>query len=271
MTENTQVGNETETEEVNLTKYVGGALRGPKFGIFEQLLCQNLVTATMTTDSLRKVQLITEAALMLDPEKQKSLGMDAEKALLIYSVCTALQHKISTKLRQYHRPMVSVKFGFNPTQDNFKKFIEPWHREGSLRYYADFMSKSLGKVYKVFYCAGCSNAISDHEKGNYGITEDHTCKFCGANLEVNAWDNPQPFILGHKFVKDESVQEFEVFFSTCFCLAEDGYVALENSFLEWCMPVILETMRKLTEAVRPEVYTEIARMFAEAKKGDENL
>jgi hypothetical protein len=85
-------------EPVALANTVNEATRGPRFGIFEQILCTHIYIAANTPESLKKIQRIADAALMLDPEKQSALGIDAEKVSVIKTVCTALSHAVRKKL-----------------------------------------------------------------------------------------------------------------------------------------------------------------------------
>jgi hypothetical protein len=112
-----QTNEETQNSEIEegqkLAETVTGALRGHKYGIFEQLICQRLIQATVTTDPLRSVQLITDAALMLDSEMRKSLEIDIEKVSVIKTVCTALSHVAKTRIGNPSATitLVSVEFG----------------------------------------------------------------------------------------------------------------------------------------------------------------
>lgn len=274
-TEQKENGKQLNGEE-KLPEYVTEAMRGPKFGIFEQLLCQNLVQAAITTDPLRKVQCVTDATLMLGADKQKNLDIDADKASVIKSICTAFQHRIVTSLKQHLRPLVTIKFGFPETEENFDKYIKPWYNAESVRFFPEFMPKKLGEIYLVWFCRTCGNEVSNKLRGDFGINKEETkswsyvkkqwCKFCGADLEKNL----NPYTLSYRIKTHEKTSEAEYTFGVFTALSEEGYVALENDFLQWCLPFILELMRKLTEAVRPEIYREIAKMFIETKKEQQN-
>ncbi len=269
MSENEENPEETETnaktEEEQLTDFAASALRGPKFGIFEQLICQHLVQATVTADSLRKIQLVCDAALMLEPDKQKALGVDMEKLEIVKAVNDAFQRRVATSLKQYARPIVSVEFGFPDSEENYTKYVGPWWTGEMPNIYATQMNNRLGKIYTVYRCTQCRNRVADSIKGRTGYTEDKCCKFCGADLHYSAMTNPQPLYINHNFKPQEDAPYWELFFEYCFALKEDGYINLKNHFLKWANPFAMDLMRRLTHAVRPEIYNEIARMFVKAK------
>jgi hypothetical protein len=273
-----QTNEETRNSEIEdsqkLAETVTGALRGPKYGIFEQLICQRLIQATVTTDPLRNVQLITEATLMIDSEMQKTLKLDMEKTEIVKLVCDALQHRVSTNLKDHIRPLVTVKWGFPLTEENFKKFIEPWNN-ASLQHFPAHIQSKHGFHYRYWVCANCQNTVGDSIRGNfetekgssYGYLYDkkEMCKFCGIDLEHGNYRNPYPFVFYIGFEWDSDATNAERFFAVTEVLTQDGYASLETNFLAWAMPFIMDTTRRLTEAVKPEIYNQIAKMMIKPK------
>ena len=85
-------------EPVALANAINEATRGPRFGIFEQVLCMHIYLAANTPDPLKKIQHITDAALMLDAAKQHTLGIGREKVTVIKTVGTALTSATKTSL-----------------------------------------------------------------------------------------------------------------------------------------------------------------------------
>lgn len=260
-----------KTEEEQLSEYAAQALRGPKFGIFEQLLCQHLVQATVSADPLRKIQLIVEAALMVDTEKQKPLQIDLERLEVVRTVTEAFTHR-SEKSNNVYDCMVNVRFGFEESEENYNRYVQPWHNGGHLLHYPTRLAElfsDLGTSYRVFYCASCHNVVADDQKGKIGMTDRDVCKFCGANLKASSY-NPRPFFVHNPFRPHDSTPEWKMFFAICNCLSRAGYNRLKTSFLEWAMPFTMQLMRKLTQAVRPEIYNEIAKMFIKARRTEES-
>lgn len=255
-----------ENEQEELGQIASQALRGPKFGVFEQLICQHLVQATVTSDSLLKIHFITDAALMLDAEKVKSLKIDAKKLEIVKAVCEALR-KRSIQDRE-GISLFSVRFGFEITEENFTKFIDPfWGEKKGLTHYPSRINDRFGTRLILYYCPSCHSQVGDSKRGRTGYNGD-CCDYCGQDLTpnyspVNRRTGPYPVA---SLEKDPDVPYWEYFFEICRVLAPMGYTLLQNAFLKWAMPCAMDFMRKLTQAVRPEIYNQIAAMFISAKK-----
>lgn len=68
---------------------------------------------------MTKVRLVCEAAFMVLPDK---LGLDLEGVETVYMVAlTFLYTNIQSDF-------ISMAWGFNQTEENFERFIKPWHR-----------------------------------------------------------------------------------------------------------------------------------------------
>jgi len=260
---------QAKTEEEQLSDYAGQALRGPRFGIFEQLLCQHLVQATVSTGPLRKIQLVVEAALMLDEEKQKQLQIDLDTLEIVRAITEALHHRNEITNKTYDR-LIELKFGFDETEDNYNRFVKPWYHDRGLVHYPNRITqlfKEYGKSYRIFVCNGCNNVVATDKDGPIHMSDKQTCKFCGARLE-NSY-NYQAFTVRYGFEPHDSTPKWRVFFIYCHGLAASGYNQLKTDFLKWAMPFVMQLMRKLTNAVRPEIYNEIAKMFIKARRDTE--
>jgi hypothetical protein len=268
---------ETQKSEIEdaqkLAETVTSAIRGPRYGIFEQLICQRLIQATVTTDPLRNVQLIAETVLMIDPEMQKTLKLDMAKTEIVKLVCDALQHRTITNLKDTLKPLVTVKWGFPLTEESFKKFIEPW-TNASFQHFPAYIQSKHGFHYRYWICAHCHNIVGDSIRGNFGIekssqsysyTKEELCKFCGVNVEQGNYRNPNPFVSYIGFEWDSDATDVVKFFAATDALTQDGYASLETNFLAWAMPFIMDTTRRLTEAVKPEIYNEIAKLMIKPK------
>jgi len=268
-TETTSV--EAKTEEEKLTEYASAGLRGPKYGVYEQLLAQHLVQATVSTDPLRKIQLVCEGALMVTGEKRKALQIDMEKLEVVRAVNEAFIHR-SEITNKFYDCLVVVEFGFEESEENFKRYITPWDGDSGLYHYPLRLAhhySSLGTSYREFYCRSCRNPVADDLKGRTGF-DGERCKFCGADLKQNNYSNPYPFIIQHAFKKHKSTPDWKMFFATCHALSQPGYSELKNFFLKWAMPFTMQLMNKLTQVVRPEIYNEIAKMFVKARREEKS-
>jgi hypothetical protein len=257
-------------ESVSLVNAVNEATRGPRFGIFEQVLCTHIYLAANTPEALKKIQHVTDAALMIDSEKVKTLKIDIEKISVIKAVCTALSHAIKTNIPNKLKSLVSIRFGFVPNEENYKKYIEPWSTDG-LSYYPEMMPHRLGKIYQVYLCAACRNEIANGLEGQTHIKGDYNfkvCDFCGANLDKYGYS---PYIICYRILKDKKVSDAEFQFGVFSALSEDGYVTAINCFLQWSETFILETMRKLTEAIKPEIYNEVVKLYQAQRQEQKNV
>lgn len=256
-----------KTEEEKLTEYASAGMRGPKFGIREQLIAQHLIQATITTDPLRKIQFVCEVALMVGEEKRKTLKIDMDKLEVVRAVNEAFIHRTSITNKHYEC-LVVVEFGFQETEENFNHYITAWGGDFGLYHYPLRLAhhyNSLGTSYREFYCANCRNLVGDDLKGRTGF-DGEKCKFCGSGLEPDNFRNPFPLVIQHAFKKHESTPDWKMFFATCHALSQPGYSELKNFFLKWAMPFTMQLMNKLTQTVRPEIYNQIAEMFLKARR-----
>jgi len=258
---------EAKTEEEKLTEYATAGLRGPRFGIREQLIAQSLVQSTVATDPLRKTQHICEVGLMVEEEKRRALNIDMGKLEVVRAVNEAFIHRAEIRNKEYDC-LVIVEFGFEETEKNYDRYIKPWEANARVRHYPSQLARNygdLGRSSRLFHCRNCRNLVSDDSKGNFGITSTHVCKYCGANLKVD-FREPYPFIMGLDFKWHDSTPQWRRFFAFCGALSEAGYVVLKNHFLKWSMPFTMQLTNKLTKTVRPEIYNQIAEMFLKVRK-----
>jgi hypothetical protein len=262
--------NNSEVKEANqLVESFNEATNGPRFGIFEQVLCSQIYQAANTADPLRQIQLITQAALMLDENKRKSLGLDIKKIYAISSVNIAFLNAIITPLPD-NQKIVSFQFGFKPTDENFEKFITPWYHEETYRFHSQYIPEHLVVNYRVFYCAQCGNRVEDDREGSLNIDSESLCKACGQRLKKSAYSFIDTVFYKTAQAKREDVTNAEYTFACFQAATESGFVSLRSSFLEWAIPFVLDLLRRLTESVRPEIYNEIAKMFSEYSRETKN-
>ena len=123
-----------EGEGSQLAEFVSRAVRTPKQGIFEHLLCQHLASAVLS-NPLRKIRLICEAAMMVP---QELLDVDWELVKTIHAV--ALGFMESSKPHIFpipgsYQPIIyyQLVFPFHEDEENFNRFIKPWLRSLDIR------------------------------------------------------------------------------------------------------------------------------------------
>lgn len=110
---------EENTEESGFSKFASQALRLHRKGSFELLLSQHLAVAT-PSDPLVKVRLTCESAWMVPKDSKINLNM--EQVETIYMTCLSFLNTNTFKVDS-----VSIAFGFEQTEENFERFIKPWH------------------------------------------------------------------------------------------------------------------------------------------------
>jgi len=126
------------TEEERFSQFATAALRGPKKGTFEQLLCQHLILA-VTAKPLKKISLICEAAMMAAGSEK---DIDFELVQILHKLATSFQQAIHN--RWYNARFCSINWSFATTEENFGKYIMPWLEGGRLRYYP-FLGSTMWK------------------------------------------------------------------------------------------------------------------------------
>ncbi|MCJ7633775.1 hypothetical protein MUP77_15485 [Candidatus Bathyarchaeota archaeon] len=98
-------------------EFAGQALRLTRKGSFEQLLAQHLIQS-VPMDPMNKIRLILEASFMVPRDK---LDMDSELAETVYLIALGF---LNTSVEI---DFVSMAWGFNLSDENFERFIKPWH------------------------------------------------------------------------------------------------------------------------------------------------
>jgi len=110
---------EENTEESGFSKFASQALRLHRKGSFELLLSQHLAVA-VPSDPMIKVRLVCEACWMVPEDKLK---LDMQQVEMIYLSCLSFLNTNTFKVDS-----VSIAFGFEQTEENFERFIKPWHK-----------------------------------------------------------------------------------------------------------------------------------------------
>lgn len=111
-------------EDKEFQEFVSTAMRAPRTGPYEQLLSQFLCAAVVVTDPLKRIKTVCEAALMVPDEERKDIAIDYEKVEVLNNVANPL---LNFTVRNFLEAEVrSIPWGFALTEENFKKFIEPW-------------------------------------------------------------------------------------------------------------------------------------------------
>lgn len=248
-----------------LIENVSEATNSPKFGVFEQVVCSHIYQAGNTPDPLRKIQLLTDAALMLDPKKAESLKIDVEKTKVISIVNNALQ--TAAVIKKSDHTLIKIKFPFNETPENYKKYLAAWLTKQP-RYYPYYIGSDIGQVFKRYFCYNCNREVGNEIDGPVGVGEEivkgyppttyKICKYCKSRFTYY-----YSYMSIEDFLKNDDVSEAIFFFRVCEALTQSGFVTVQNCFISYALPFVLDLTRRLSESVRPEIYLEIAKIRAD--------
>jgi hypothetical protein len=133
----------TAKEEARFEEFVTQALRLHRRGSFENLLAQHLIVA-VNSPPMQKIRLVCEAAFMVPKDK---LNVDMHEVETIYLTCLSLLHTPEKA------DFISVAWAFPQTEENYARFIKPWHNRHAPLFYTysciaerDDKRKSLEKA-----------------------------------------------------------------------------------------------------------------------------
>lgn len=162
----------------------GQFFQKPKFDAFERLICSHLIEASKNEPLLTVIH-ITRAALAVNDETRKRLGIDKAQMLSLYTVAQRLATAIPFK-----NPGDTPKYSVNLSTVDFDADVQPWIKmtayEGSASHYSDIWNKfeSLkdkkdpeGVFHlsnKILTVAGYNHLVSDFLLYAIPIIEDTT-------------------------------------------------------------------------------------------------
>ena len=229
----------------DLEKFTSSSLRGLKKGIYEQIQCSLLMKGTQTDKPLTKISTICEAAL--HSKNKKSLDM--ETVNICKDVCRSLQNTYPT--RKGHHEFVNVSWIFPPSEQNYERYIKPWHKN-SMFYY------SLDTIYRE---------IEYPEKRRmenippYGHIDRYN--------EQAEYDE----CLIKKLVDslEKCTEDFRFFVVTS-ALTLRSYLILQGEFTNWTLTQLSEARRKLAAEISPQVWKDFTgqeKQEKEANREDE--
>jgi hypothetical protein len=133
MSQENNVPQEAESEEQEFQKFASQALRLHRRGSFETLLAQHLAIAT-ASDPVTKARLVCEGSWMVPQDKLK---LDMELVETVYMVSLGFINMTRTS------GMIILAWGFDQNEENYKRFIAPWHKNVPLSFtYLSMMEKN---------------------------------------------------------------------------------------------------------------------------------
>lgn len=257
--------NEQNEEKEDFSKFVSGALRGPRKGTYEQLLCQHLISS-VTANPLKKIKLTCEAAMMAEPEKAK--GFNQEELETFFNVSNAFSSASQTKIDQIGTRMYAIPWPFSNTEENYDRYIKPWHISAS--YFINFIRKHRQTAWKLQHHDPFGHCDAVLEVTRKSEVEDvikdilatyERCPGCHGRLERNRIHKEETTIIVEE-------PEWSFFFEMSQCLSQSGFQTLLNSFVAWAMPKAMTLSRELSKNVDPSLYREMFALLGKKEVED---
>lgn len=185
-----------------LDKFTATTLRGPKRGVYEQLLAAKLISANRSKP-LQRIRYISEAAWFAK-EKAENLGMELVETL--YKVSVALDSVERDKHwdnRYTYFMLYPVPWPFEKTQENFERYVKPWLKSFP-NYYSAFVT-SVGS-YRIFktriLCSQCKTVLLDIRKEDKPKHEDLIKKKFKVKFENRMLISQEAYDQMKEFVKN---------------------------------------------------------------------
>jgi len=225
----------------DLDKFTSEALRGQKRGIYEHSQCSLIMKGVQTENKLTKIFSICEGAL-LSENKDK---LDLEKVKVCSDVCMSFQSTYPTKFdgTEY----MNVAWIFSPTEENYHKYIKPWHKI-SLRYYP---------------------LLTTYRQAKYPRSRKL--------VQVSSWDQIEHHnkIVEYqeqviKKIEDdltECPEDFRFFVKTS-ALSVHSFNVLQGEFTAWALSELSDTRRELTKEISPKIWRDFTGQEKEKEEED---
>jgi hypothetical protein len=214
----------------DLEKFVSTSMRGPKRGIYEQLLASLLIKGVRSNDPLIKISCICEAAFM----SKKKDKLDMNLVDVFYTVCQSLQNTEIAKSRKSKTEYVNVSWSFPKTEENWKQYIKPWQKTSQLQFYTLFTSWRYNKY-----------PIQDRLENVSPFRQvEHY------NELAEYYENLATVIAAE--IRD--LPPHQCFFEMASALGVHSYRILQGEFTSWALRQLLEIQATLAEEISPQVW-----------------
>jgi hypothetical protein len=111
------------------------------------------------TDPLKRIKIVAETAWTVKEEDRKKMNIDYEKIEVLNVVANAFLNPSVHNEPRFGDSIVSLSWGFFPSEENFKKYIVPWYNKYNMSFWPILLrghvkirqSFSTIIVDKVFY------------------------------------------------------------------------------------------------------------------------
>lgn len=231
-----------ETSEKGLGDFVSVSMRGPKRGIYEQLLAQLLIKSNRTNYDLIKIISLCEAALM---SRQKD-KLDMNHVGVCYAVSRSF---LNTKPDPNMKDVVRVAWSFPKIEENWEKYIDPWHRATVPYYPLETRHRKKNYPHKWRY----SNYTSPWE----------------ARVKANEYLDYKDGLTKKVYEEMGELPIYDQFFQTTGALSTEGYQILEGEFAGWALRQLSEIKAQIAQEISPQVWREALGVFGEKREEEE--
>lgn len=214
--------------------FVSTALRGPKMGIYQNLLAGLLIRASTTLDPLKKIQNLTEAAELC----KKKDNIDMEFVEVASTVCRSL---MNTEVPSKPKGFVHLTWAFPQTEANWKKYIAPWHVVNltfiplrtaySLKY--PLVHRKYGPLFP-----SDAKELRDYLDGKHNEITEAINKMC----------------------------ECEAFFQETSALTKASFFTLKGEFSRWALTKLLPIQAQIADLVDPRIFNQVAGLIMGRKE-----
>ena len=216
----------------DLEKFASSSMRGPKRGIYQQLLGSLLIKANRSDDPLLKISCICEAAY-LSRNKQ---NLDMQLIERCYKICLSFQNRTIVDLKNWF--YVKIKWRFESTEENYKEYIEPWH-----------------KCFPQYYPLKTDwrrNRYPEQDR-RIDVSPFRQTDYYNQFAEFNEK-------LGDKILEEmRKLPKDEIFYQICSALTHTSFNQLKDEFWLWAITQLLETQATLSDEIDPKIFSEIIK------------
>lgn len=225
----------------DLDNFTSSALRGQKKGIYEHSLCSLIMKGVQTENKLTKIFTVCEGALL--SENKDKLNLETVK--VCSDVCLSFQNTYPAKFNGTE--YLNVAWIFSPTEENYHKYIKPWHNR-SLRYYpllTVYRQREYPMSRKRVYVKAWDQLEHHNKIVEY---EEQLIKKIGDDLA----NRPEGFSF---FVKTSA-------------LTVHSFNVLQGEFTAWALTQLSDTRRELTKEISPKIWKDFTGQEKEKEEED---
>jgi hypothetical protein len=218
----------TEQKKGGFESFVSTAMRKPFKGIREQMVAQSLIKSNMANDHMVKIQSLCEAAYYSKQKEKLDMALVEATAVVCSSFINTMEHH--SKQRS---DLIPVTWTFERTEENWKKYVEPWQRI-ELGYYA--LDTDYRRHHHPWVQSAYPRSSHDEEQEWLDYKED-------LRKEVAA--------------KIRKMEPHRSFYEKTSALALESFYALRGEFEQWAMMQLRPIGAVVAEEVTPETYKDV--------------